>query len=257
MLVCCAILFNVVYFFYEGFIPRPFFHDTNDTFMDWYNAAYWVYHPDAYVNWLSVYPPFSFVFLRFFSEPSCYSATELVARSCDPIGRLVLPGFVLLNLILVFIVYRRDARTTAIPRTIALGIGMPMLFAWERGNLIIPCFTFFILGHGRLLKAAWVRWLCVAASVNFKPYLVLSLAGRLVRRQWRWMEKTGTKLVLAHQPNYPALLLEISDPPEMLFVRGTLLPSDSNELAREAMPMPGLFNIQPVSFIIPGQIPAR
>jgi ribosomal protein S12 methylthiotransferase len=38
---------------------------------------------------------------------------------------------------------------------------------------------------------------------------------------------------------------------------GTLLASDSTELARTALPLPGLFNIQPASFIIPGQIPAR
>jgi hypothetical protein len=201
-LICCAILFNIIYFFYAGFLPRPFFHDTNDTFMDWYNAAYWVYHPHAYEIWLSVYPPFSFVFLRLFSEPSCYGATELVARTCDPIGRFVLPAFVLLNLVLVFVIYRRDNRATAIPRAIALGIGMPMLFAWERGNLIIPCFTLFILGHSRLLKAAWVRWLCVAASINFKPYLVLSLAGYLVRRQWRWVEGAVVAIVLVFMLSY-------------------------------------------------------
>ena len=77
-----------------------------------------------------------------------------------------------------------------------------MIFAWERGNLIIPCFTFFILGHGRLLKVAWLRWLCVAASINFKPYLLLSLAGYLVRRQWRWVEGAAVAIVLVFMLSY-------------------------------------------------------
>ena len=38
---------------------------------------------------------------------------------------------------------------------------------------------------------------------------------------------------------------------------GTLLASSPTEISREPLPLPGLFNIQPASFIIPGQIPAR
>jgi hypothetical protein len=79
---------------------------------------------------------------------------------------------------------------------------MPMLFAWERGNLIVPCFTFFVLGHGRLLKSAWARWLCVAASINFKPYLVLALAGQVFRTRWRWMEGVAVTTVLVFMSSY-------------------------------------------------------
>jgi len=202
ILVCLAIIYNIIYFAYEGYLPRPFFHDTSDTFMDWYNAAYWVYHTGAYEAWLSVYPPLSFVFLRIFSEPSCYTSTELAARNCDPVGMLVLPIFIIINFVLIFIVYRREDSRTAIPRAIALGLGMPMLFAWERGNLIVPCFTFFVLGHGKLLKAAWARWVCVAATINFKPYLVFALAGQPFRGQWRWIEGAAVATVLVFMLSY-------------------------------------------------------
>ena len=45
-------------------------------------------------------------------------------------------------------------------------------------------------------------------------------------RQWRWMEKTGTHLLLANRPDYPEQLLEIPDPPALLFVRGSLIDAD-------------------------------
>ncbi len=156
--------------------------------MDWYNTALWAHRSGAYTVWGSVYPPISFVFLRLFSNPACYYNIGLVARNCDHLGVFVLFAFFIANIILLFFIYRNNDLRTAVPRALALGLGMPMLFALDRGNLILPCFTFFILGHGRFLKSAWARWLCLAASINFKPYLGVSVVGGVLRRRWRWAE---------------------------------------------------------------------
>lgn len=204
VLVLAGIVWVFFFFLSNGYLPPPFFDDTTDTFMDWYNSAYWVYHPGAYYTWGSVYPPFSFVFLRIFSTPSCYRDSEPIARSCDNLGANVLFAFVLINFIILYLIYRKTDPKTALPRAIAVGFGLPMLYAWDRGNLIIPCFTFFILGHGRLLKSAWARWFCLAASVNFKPYLVVTVLGGVLRRRWRWAEGCGVAIVTLYFASYAA-----------------------------------------------------
>ena len=52
-----------------------------------------------------------------------------------------------------------------------MGLGLPMLYALERGNLLILCFTCFVLGYGDLLRQRWLRCLALASAMNFKPYL--------------------------------------------------------------------------------------
>lgn len=195
-----------VFFFFlsNGYLPTPFFDDTSDTFMDWYNSAYWVYKPGAYDIWGSVYPPLTFLFLRLFSTPSCYVDSEPIARNCDHLGVFILCIFILINILILYFIYRKIDRKTALPRAIALGLGLPMLFALERGNLIVPCFTFFILGHGRLLKSTWARWLCLAASINFKPYVIITVLGVFLRRRWRWAEGCAVAIVTLYALSYAA-----------------------------------------------------
>ena len=155
---------------------------------DWYNTAYWANSAGAYDIWGAIYPPLSFVFLRIFSLHSCYYEGPFFGRECDWLGRVVLLGFFLLNIVMVFRIYRLHDRGTALVRGLALCLGLPMVFALDRGNLILPCFTCFALAHGRLLKSARLRWLAMALTVNFKPYLIATLAPLLVRRKWRALE---------------------------------------------------------------------
>ena len=175
----------------DGLLPQPFFWVVSDTFMDWHNPAYWAHNSGAYEVWRSVYPPLSFVFLKVFSTGACYVNNPFAGRDCDRWGQIALFGFYLLNAVLLYRHFRSVDPRTAIVRTVVLVVGMPMLFGLERGNLIIPCFTAFILGHSRLLKSARARWLAQAFAINFKPYLVVTLIPFLVRRRWRWFEGAG------------------------------------------------------------------
>jgi hypothetical protein len=201
-LILIALVRVVLFFSGAGYLPPPFFYNADDTFMDWYNTAYWAHVSGAYDQWLSIYPPLSFVFLRIFSIPACYRASSAVARSCDPVGIWVLLICFALNLVLVFLCFRAADRATAVPRTVAMGLGMPMLFALERGNLIVPCFTLVVLGHGRLIRSAWMKWVAVALTINFKPYLILLAAGPSVRLRWRWLEGCGLICVLIYIVTY-------------------------------------------------------
>jgi hypothetical protein len=186
--VIAGIVWVAASFVKTGYLPQPFIYDTNDTFMDWFNTAYWTHHSGAYSVWRTVYPPLSFAFLKLTTIGACYRDSPFWARDCDWLSKAWIMGFFVLNLLLVARSYRADDPATAPPRTIAMAIGLPMLFALERGNLILPCFTAFALAYGRLLKQAWIQWTAVALTVNFKPYLILAIAPYLVRRRWRWLE---------------------------------------------------------------------
>jgi hypothetical protein len=202
MIIFLGIAWSAYFFFLHGYLPPPFFDDVHDTYMDWYNTAYWAYSQGTYTFWASIYPPISFVFLRIFTNPACYSADAFAGRDCDHIGAVALPAIILTNIVISYLIYRNIEPRTAIPRALALGFGMPMLFAWERGNLVIPCLTVFMLGHGRLLKWAWVRWLCIGASINFKIYLVATLIGSVLKRRWRQAEGYAVGIFVVYIVTY-------------------------------------------------------
>ena len=201
-----------------GYLPDPFLHAKSDSFNDWYNPAYWANNHGVYSEWRSIYPPFAFVFVRLFSKPECYRYSVDAARGCDPTGIVVITLLTLVNFILAWRVFRKVDASTALPRAIAVGLGFPVLYAWERGNLIVPCFTAFILAYGNLLRSAWLKSLFAAFSLNFKPYLILALAGRVVKRDWVWLEWCGLSFVAIYCVSY--VLIGDGDP--LTIARNTL-----------------------------------
>jgi hypothetical protein len=187
--VVSALVWAMMFLAFNGFLPHPFFYEPSDTFMDWYNSAYWAYDKGRYDSWGSVYPPLSFVVLRMFSFSACYQGAEgLTSRDCDWLGIVVLHAVFILNAVLIALTFLKIDRKTALPRSIALVVGLPMLFALERGNLLLLTFTCILLGYGPILKSARLRWLAVGLAINFKFYLIASLFPQLLKRRWRWFE---------------------------------------------------------------------
>ena len=189
----------------NGYFPDPFFNDTTDTFMDWYNTAYWAHHGGAFEFWGSVYPPAALFFVKVFSLKACYAVSSEIGRSCDRTGVTLLTSLLFVNTYLTWRVLRKAGIAGAIPRAVALGFGAPILLAWERGNEIVPCYTVFILAYGRLLKSGWLRMLCAAVSVNFKPYLIVLAIAPLIKRRWRWLEGFGLCLAVVYALGYFAM----------------------------------------------------
>lgn len=181
-----------------GYLPQPFVFDTNDTFMDWFNTAFWANRPGAYDVWRSIYPPLSFVFLDLTTLPGCYLSSPFHARDCDWLARATILAFYLVDFVLVSIAFRRADARTALPRTIAFAIGLPLLFTLERGNLILVAFAAFVLAYGGITRSRAVRALSVAATINFKPYLLLPALAQAVRRDWRPLELAGIATVLLY-----------------------------------------------------------
>jgi len=178
-----------------GYLPQPFHYRPDETFNDLYKPAWWAHHKGGYDLWQEIYPPLSPVFIRLFSLPGCYSAAWpdgwMVARGCDWPLRAMLGVFFLANGPLAWLAFRRARLAGAGPRAVALCLGLPMLYALDRGNLLIPCLTFLMLAEGGFVAWPAARWIAMGLAMNFKPYLLVVAPGRLARGQWAWLAGVG------------------------------------------------------------------
>lgn len=189
-----------------GYLPQPFFFEASDTYMDWFNTAYWARDSGPYDSWGTLYPPLSFVVLRLLGKGSCYVGAEgLTSRDCDWIGIVAIHGIYVLNTVLIATVFRKLDPRTAVPRSFALAAGMPMLYALDRGNILLLCFTCMLLGYGPLIKSARLRWLFAGMAVNFKVYLIGPIAAQLLRRRWRWFEGALIAAIAVYVATYGIL----------------------------------------------------
>jgi len=180
--IVCGAVFGVALFFLRfGYLPSPFYHWKNDTFMDWYNPAYWAHRPDAYEHVHSFYPPVAFELLRLVTRPACYVGSALAGRACDVSGYVTITSFLVINFLLSLTAFQRIGLPGAWPRAIALGLSASMLYGWERGNLVLPCFAAFVLSYGGLVRSPWPRAALGAVAINLKPYLLMMPLMQLLR----------------------------------------------------------------------------
>ncbi|WP_372917646.1 glycosyltransferase 87 family protein, partial [Sandarakinorhabdus sp.] len=172
-----------------GYLPQPFFYESGDLWMDWFNTAWWAHNGGAYDTWGTLYPPLSFVLLKIMGLSHCYADSPgLETRACDGLGVAFIHLFYALNIVLAGIALSRIDRSTALPRAFALTAGMPMLSGLERANLVLICFTCMLFAFASLQHRAWVRWLALGMAINLKVYVIAALAGILLHHKWRRFE---------------------------------------------------------------------
>ncbi len=182
--VAAGLGWAMLHLYLYHYLPQPYFYDPTDTWADWFNTSYWAHSKGAYDSWQTIYPPLSFVVLKIFSTPGCAALALNEFRTCDWIGVGAIHGFFILNVFLIALTYIKVDRRTALPRSVALAAGLPMTDGLERGNLIILCFTMFLLAYGPLVRSARMRWLTAALAINFKVYLIASLMPYIFKRRW-------------------------------------------------------------------------
>ncbi|MCI4590454.1 DUF2029 domain-containing protein [Sphingobium sp. BYY-5] len=185
-----AALAHMVWYFVEyGYLRQPFFYEPSGTWMDWFSLSYYAHNKGAYDVEQTIYPPLSFVLMKVLGISQCYAnnASEM-ARACDWLGSVGLCGFYLLSVILTFLHFRKVDRSTYIPRSIALAFGLPLVYAFERGNLVFIAYSFYLLAFGPLLRSARLRWLAAGIVINLKVYLVAAILAPLARRRWMAVE---------------------------------------------------------------------
>ena len=185
--IVCALIYCAWFFVRAGYLPQPFLYDVRAPLIGLYETTFWANHAGTYGVGRNIYPPLSFVVARLISLHRCYAQSPMAGRDCDVLAQRVLLAFFLANLVLVYRAYRAMGPTTAAARTVALGLGLPMLYAMECGNLIILAFTAFVLGYGDVARGRWGRRLALVTAINFKPYLLVLLIPPAIRRQWGWL----------------------------------------------------------------------
>lgn len=182
-------------FFSRGFLPPPFVFDVGDTFMDWFNTAYWAHNSGAYSVWRTIYLPLSFVITGLLGDPTCYRDAPYDARECDQLGVVViLLTYVACVVVSAIALIRRD-RKTAIYRIVPIAFGGPLLFALERGNLVMLAYIAFVLLYGGLLRNDRAVAIASGFLVNMKVYFILPFVAFAVKRRWRLLELSGIAAV--------------------------------------------------------------
>lgn len=195
-----------------GYLPPPFFYEPSDTYADWFNTAFWARDGGAYDVWTTLYPPLSFVLIRPLTLDSCYPRTRawdpsagLAPRECDWLGIASIWGFWLIAVVILYLAFRKFDRSTAIPRTICVGLGWPLLNAIERGNLLLIAFPFFLLAIMPLVRSAKWRWVFAGLSINLKVYLIAPFLAQLIMRRWRWVEGVLLATIIIYLASFALL----------------------------------------------------
>lgn len=218
MAIFIAVLtvYNMWHLYARGYLPQPFFYESSDTWMDWFNVSWWAHDRGIYDSWASIYPPVSFVVTRALGLPSCYKqlSAGLEVRTCDWLGIVAIHAFYVMDIVIAALAFAKLDKRTAFPRSFALTAGMPLLYGLERGNLILLAFACTILAIGPLLRSARLRWLSLAVAINLKVYLIVALVAQLLRRRWRWFEGGAIAFIAVYLASFA--LLGIGTPGEIV-----------------------------------------
>jgi len=179
-----------------GYLPSPFVYVKFDTFMDLFNTMHWAYDDGRYTQWMSVYPPLSFCLLRLLNFLTLGSTDQspLVMREGSMflicvvcLLYLSIPALILNTTYSGMTYWRERSAREKVTFYIAIVLSAPMLFALERGNLVLLCPLILALATARIGMA---RALAIAFLINLKPYFVVLLAFYVVRRAWSELSAT-------------------------------------------------------------------
>lgn len=188
-----VLLFNVAGFLYyihfsvmNGYLPSPFLYDKSDTFMDLFNPLHWAYDDGRYTEWGSVYPPLSFFILRvvnFVFTGGGYGTPKFM-RDNSP---FVIVGFCLIYLAVPAILLKTRHwqdfhKNKKLLIYFAIILSTPMLFALERGNMIVLTPILLALALSRI---GITRCIFIAILINIKAYFALLMIYYIARRNWK------------------------------------------------------------------------
>ena len=181
-----ALIYYIFFLNKNGYLPSPFLYDKNDTFMDFYNPLYWAYKAGRYLEWKSIYPPLNFLILKLFGFFSSFEANQTAFEIRKVYSFLILNIFFCYFVFPILILKNRNWRVfNKIQLWLIYFIfifSAPMLFALERGNLIILTILLitFVFSENRLIKL-----ISISILINLKPYFALLLLLYFSKKNWR------------------------------------------------------------------------
>jgi len=253
------VIYIINFLFQNEYLPSPFIYDKNDTFMDFFNPLYWAYSESKYTIWNSVYPPLSFIILKFINmlSGSVLAEDPFLLREVSSNIKYMIFLIYLLSPALVIYNYRKEdfsLKKKLIIYFIFIS-SIPFLFTLERGNLIIlslPLLSVLFLKGNDMLKI-----LCISLLINLKPYFILLIIPYFLHKKWKILVKIPffslliyviTTVILGS--SFFAFLLNLSGFNTSIFSMREIMsiPSSISNFSifienYKDIPMPELFNI--------------
>lgn len=177
----------LIFFKKNHYLPNPFVGDKSDTFMDFFNPLYWAYQSGVYTDWHSIYPPLNFLILKaihwVMGGQSIYNnALDFRSYAIADIGLFIILYFLSIAFLMRHKVWGIFSFGEKILLYLVIITSVPMLYALERGNLII--ITLFVLpfvfSNNALTKA-----LSIAVIANIKPYFILFSLYFVITKEWK------------------------------------------------------------------------
>lgn len=180
-----SLIYYISFLNEEGYLPSPFLNDKSDTLMDYFNVLYWAGLDGAYSQWGSVYPPLNFLLMNLsklflmgidYGDPHHLREGAAILIGVLAIGYLIMPA-VIINTRMwdVFTI------TEKILIYFIIILCLPMLFTFERGNVIIVCPVLLSLA---LAKNNIARYSLFAILINIKPYFFILTFIYVIKRKW-------------------------------------------------------------------------
>jgi hypothetical protein len=232
-----SVYYYFMYFADNGYLPNPFVFDKSDSFMDLFHTMWWATNDGRYTEWGSVYPPLNFILLNIIKWISLGGVSFSDSFALRDAGHSIKVIFICLYLLTPIIVLKTSSwESFSVGQKALTYLGVilstPMLFALERGNLVIFTLIFLAL---TLSNSGMRRAVSIAILINLKPYFALLLIYYAIKR--RWDDLLTCTLISAGIYLVAGLALDVNF---LLFIENTIHFSKSEALfsLREVMSMP-------------------
>ena len=171
-----GLIYYIIFFIENQYLPSPFVFDKTNTFMDLFNTIFWSNVDGSYSVWKSVYPPLVFLFLKvyvFITLPNFYILEPEYIRSASLYPQTF---FLFLSTFQILLIFKlRDWASINVHKKIAIFffffISSPWLFVLERGNILALCpllLSVAISSQNQILKM-----ICIGLLINIKPYFAI------------------------------------------------------------------------------------
>ena len=186
------IIYSLVYVYQNEYLPSPFLYDKNDTFMDFFNPLYWSDNDTRYSVWNSIYPPLSFIILKFLNAISgpIFASDPFLLREAGTNIKYLLFLIFLVSPALTIYYYNHKYFSFKIKFIIYFIFisSLPFIFTLERGNLII--FSLPLLSILLFNKNCFLKILSLSLLINLKPYFVILIIPYVLQKNWIILLKT-------------------------------------------------------------------
>lgn len=177
LLQLLAIAYFAFHFVDNGYLPSPFLNDKSNTYMDFYNTLCWFTRDEYYSTWSSIYPPINFLFLQLYQDLFGIDACSASPEHYRADNIIFIWPFIALVFLVPFatLLLSKDRQHMSFMSQLLLGIiivfSPALLFAWERGNLILIC-IFFLIGLVNT-ERRYAQVFLILLLMNIKPYFLL------------------------------------------------------------------------------------